>query len=385
MSSQSLPVSPVIRLLTFLSCQPINMPQSVGLNSYEGVLNNVRVLVIASNPDPKLGSIGRAECELINATFHIASRLAAPVVFLWSTSGARISEGAEALEEISKILKRTIDGRDFLMISLVLGATAGIGAYLTCLSEFSILSEDSQLFMTGPQLVKALTGKIESKIDIGGSHVHRKSGIPTKIVEDVVELEKSVSTIFNVLFNEKAIEEFSYKDYYASAIQLRLKRVGNLLYGETILRQDLGDPSSLEISKLNSFIKTCGTLHIPLVTFIDTRGVKPGSIEEENGALYLGAELMCLMSTYESFRLAIITGSSISAIHLALGSLGFSADHVILVPDSEISVISGAARELFPSIDWESVTHKGNYGQISEVTESHLLEAKINSILSDFR
>ena len=160
MSSQSLPVSPVIRLLTFLSCQPINMPQSVGLNSYEGVLNNVRVLVIASNPDPKLGSIGRAECELINATFHIASRLAAPVVFLWSTSGARISEGAEALEEISKILKRTIDGRDFLMISLVLGATAGIGAYLTCLSEFSILSEDSQLFMTGPQLVKALTGKI---------------------------------------------------------------------------------------------------------------------------------------------------------------------------------------------------------------------------------
>lgn len=361
----------------------MNMPQSVGLNSYEGALNEIRVLVIASNPDPKLGSIGRAECELINATFRIASRLAVPIIFLWSTSGARISEGAEALEEISKILKRTINDRDFLMISLVLGATAGIGAYLTCLSEFSILSEDSQLFMTGPQLVKALTGKIESKIEIGGSHVHRKNGIPTKIVENVVDLEKSLLSILNVSFNEKVIEEFSYKDYYASAIQLRLKRLGNLLYGETILRQDLGDPSSLEISKLNSFIKTCGTLRIPLVTFIDTRGMKPGSIEEENGALYLGAELMRLMSTYKFFRLAIITGSSISAIHLALGSLGFSADHVIFVPNSEISVISRAARGFFPSIDWETDTPKGNYGQISEVTESHLLEDRINSILSD--
>jgi acetyl-CoA/propionyl-CoA carboxylase carboxyl transferase subunit len=374
----------ITRTLSFLNCSNTIINSMAGLFLTKGNYQGVETLVVASNPNPKLGSIGAVECDLIREAFEMASQKNSPLVFLWSTSGARMSEGAQGLCKIAEILRNAIMDRNFMMISIVLGPTAGIGAYLTSLSEFSFFMNGAQLFITGPQLVKAMTGMLESKEQIGGFDVHLQSGIPTIMVRDVIQLESSLEKLFRVIFGGSASLEFSYKDYIGPAIQTKFRRSGELLYGEIKLQQDWGDPAKSELTKLISFLRASASLGVPLVSYIDTRGMRPGSVEESSGALLEGAELIRHMAAYPSFRLAIVTGSSVAAIHLSLSALGFTADHVIQVPDGEISVVTRAFRPLFKIDDPTTKGAAESPGVVNEVVPAHLLGERVYDILASF-
>lgn len=385
MSENYEPQEAITKALTFLNCNNRTINSSASLNLLKGNFHGIETLVVASNPDPKLSSIGAVECELVKEAFKMASQKSLPLIFLWSTSGARISEGAQGLRKIAEVLQRAIVERNFMMISIVIGPTAGIGAYLTCLSEFSFFINGAQLFITGPQLVKAMTGIPETKEEIGGFEVHMQSGIPTGMFRDIIQLESSLDTLFRVLFGDSASLAFSYKDYIGSKIKTEIKRSGERLYGEITLKQDWGDPAKREFTKLNAFLRVCEALGAPLVTHIDTRGIRPGSVEEACGALVEGAELMRLMATYSSFRLAIVTGSSVAAIHLSLSALGFTADHVILVPDGEIAVVSRAFRPLFKVEESKTQAPADSPGVVSEVVPVNLLEERVHDILASLQ
>jgi len=345
--------------------------------------NNRQAIIVASNPDPKKSAIGVRECELIQEALDHASNTRIPLIFLWSTPGARISEAAIGLGAIARVLQQTLKSREFPIISVVLGSTAGIGAYLTTLGEFSFFVKGAQLFMTGPKVVEELAGVSEAKEQIGGYATHMQSGIPTEMCENISHLEESMNTILDLLQNANSKKEFVYKKYLGQAIKIRLSRISERLCGNIEISQGLGDPSVSDIKKLNMFLRTSSALRLPLVTFIDTRGMKPGSREEANGALLQGAELMRLLHSYPAFRLAIIDGGSIAAVHLALGSLGSSADYVLATADADIHVMTKDARMVFSDSTTTTPRELLAAGIISEVVVEPELTMRIESVLRE--
>lgn len=375
----------ISKILNFFSARPSASVsrEEIGVETFYGSANGKQIVIIASNPDPRMCAIGKRECEVIQEALAYARSSNHPLLFLWSTSGARISEGAIGLGEIAKVLQEALRPRNFPIISVVLGPTAGIGSYLTALAEFSFILKGAQLFMTGPKVVTELTGIEETKEEIGGYLVHEQSELPTGICNDPSDLESTLATLFELLFATDARSEFNYKDYFGSAIHLRLQRIAGRLIGKVEIAQHLGDPAASEIRKLNTFLRTCSALELPIVTQIDTRGMKPGSREEKNGALFQGAELMRLMATYPAFRLAVISGGSIAAIHLALGALGFSADYVLATRDADISVMTKSAREAFGDSTVFAPEELLASGIISEVVAKQELALRIESVISE--
>lgn len=380
-------VESIVSMLKFLNCNSSfdSSEADLGVHVYQGRIQDQELIVIASNPSPKLSAIGVRECNVIQSSLELAGQKRIPIVFLWSTAGARLSEGAVGLGEIAKLLKFAVAPRDFIMISIVLGATAGIGSYLTVLSEFSLMLKGSQLFMTGPKVVQELTGKVESKDEVGGYQIHERSGIPTRICADLIELKRDLQDLFKTLFSEEIAGEFSYKDYFGGSIELRLRRISGRVCGEIVLNERLGDPSGSEVRKLNMFLRVCSALQLPLVTYIDTRGIKPGSAEEESGSLLHGAELMRLMGAYPALRIAVITGGSIAAIHLALGVLNFSADYVIATAETDISPITKSARGAFSDAKPQTPSDLLRNGLVSEVVSDGNLALKIEALLRNER
>lgn len=375
----------ISKLLTFLRCSTNKVDHfpNVGLSIHEGELVGKRVVVVASNPSPKASAIGEGECFAIHDALERTSKEKIPLLFLWSTSGARISEGADALAAIASVLKRVLKPRNFMICSIVVGPTAGIGAYLTCISEFSFLLRGAQLFMTGPKLVKEITGLKETNETIGGYEIQHQSGIMTKILLNVEQIQSSLELLFRIVYKETEYESFTFQDYHGHAISLQLKQIAGRLCGVTTLNQSWGDPSSIEIAKLNKFLVVCDSLGIPIVTLINTRGMLPGSSQEKVGALMHGAELMKLMSSYANFRLAAMNGASIAAIHLALGSLGFTADYVLSTFEAEIEVMEKFARRAFGDFKSKSAEDLLRLGLVSEVVTSDRLWPRIEEIIAE--
>lgn len=375
----------IANTLEFLDAKPI-LPQNngaIGVQLFESRAYDKQAIIVASNPNPKESTIGVQECELIQEALAHSRNKNLPLMFLWSTGGARISEGAIGLGAIAKVLQETLRPRQFPVISVVLGPTAGIGSYLTTLGEFSFLLKGAQLFMTGPRVVAELTGMIETKEQIGGYLIHAKSGIPTQICEDISELEGNLAALLELLNNAKSQEEFLYKNYFGHAVDIRIKRISGRLCGKIEIARRLGEPTTSDIKKLNMFLRTSSVLRLPLLTYIDTRGLRPGSIEEANGALVQGAELMRLIDSHPAFRLAIIDGGSIAAVHLALGALGSSADYVIATADVDISVMTKSARRVFSDSTVFAPQDLLKAGVISEIVTKAELISRIESVLSE--
>ena len=356
---------------------------NIGVKAGQGFNSGKAILIAASNPDPKENAIGKKECEVILNLLTRARRENLPVLFLWSTAGARISEGEVGLSKISEVLKEILKPRNFPIISIVLGPTAGIGSYVTTLSEFSFMVKGTQLFMTGPKVVAELTGVIETKEQTGGIKIHEKTGIPTDISQDLADLKEKLGNLLEVLIAENSVREFQYKAYFGKSIELSLKRIAGRLCGQIVLAQRLGDPSNLEVRKLNMFLRTCCNLQLPLVTHIETRGMMPGSREEESGSLFQGAELMRLMASYPAFRVAVIRGGSVAGLHLALGARGLSADYVLATPNADISGMAKSARQRFhdrpASPPWELIEE----GVVDEVIPGEEIALRIESILNE--
>jgi acetyl-CoA carboxylase carboxyltransferase component len=375
----------IARTLEFLDAKQFatRNTENSGVQLFQSGAAEKQSIIVASNPDPRKSAIGIIECEVIQEALAYSRSKNLPLIFLWCTTGARISEGAIGLSAISRVLQETLLPRQYPVISVVLGPTAGIGSYLTTIGEFSFFLKGAQMFMTGPRVVAELTKKIETKEQIGGYEVHEQSGIPTEICENIPHLEGSLNTLLELLHNANSNREFAYKKYFGHSINILLMRISGRLCGKIEIAERLGEPTALDIKKLNMFLRASSALRLPLVTHIDTRGLRPGSVEESNGALLQGAELMRLMDSYPTFRLAIINGGSIAAVHLALGALGSSADYVLATADAEISTMTKSARRAFSDSTVFTPQDLLAVGVISEIVTKAELTSRIEFLISE--
>ncbi len=343
------------------------------------------------------GSLGEMHAQKIVKIQDLALKMGAPIVGINDSGGARIQEGVDALSGYGHIFYRnTISSGVIPQITAIMGPCAGGAVYSPALTDFIFMVENtSQMFITGPQVIKTVTGEEVSAEDLGGAMTHNQtSGVahfvspsdedcineirrllsflpsnnmenpPTYEVEDdinkiIPELDEIVPDSPNRPYNMKDIithiadngDFFEVQAYYATNmitgfIRLNGQTVGVVANQPRILAGCLDINAS---DKAGRFIRTCDAYNIPIVNFVDVPGFLPGTSQEYGGIIRHGAKMLYAYSEATVPLITLIIRKAYGGAYIAMCNKELGADVVLAWPSAEIAVMGpeGAANIIF--------------------------------------
>lgn len=357
-----------------------------------------RLVYVASQDFTVLGgSLGEAHAMKICKVMDMAVRNGAPMICINDSGGARIQEGVDALNGYGNIFYRnTLASGVIPQISVIMGPCAGGAVYSPALTDFIFMtSGNSQMFITGPQVIKAVTGEDVSMEDLGGASVHNTvSGVahfmastdeecltqvrrligfipsnnldeaPVVLSEDPVtraqdRLLELIPVEANRGYDAKELiasivddgEFMEVQPFFAENIVVGFGRLNGKSVG-IVANQPKVIAGSLDINasdKAARFIRFCDCFNIPLVTFVDTPGYLPGVGQEYGGVIRHGAKLLYAYSEATVPKLTVIVRKAYGGAYLAMCSRSLGADVVYAYPTAEIAVMGpdGAANILY--------------------------------------
>ncbi len=343
------------------------------------------------------GSLGEMHAKKICKVMDMALKMGAPIVGINDSGGARIQEGIDALSGFGEIFYRnTISSGVIPQISVIMGPCAGGAVYSPAITDFIFMVENtSQMFITGPSVIKAVTGEDVSFQELGGSNTHNtKSGVahfnsandeecieqvkqligflPSNNLSDtpVYECEDDLNRVSSKLMQivpdepnkaydmKDVIEEvvdngdfFEVQKDFAQNIIIGFGRmnggtVGIVASQPKILAGSLDVHSS---DKAARFIRFCDCFNIPIITFVDVPGFLPGVSQEHSGIIRHGAKLLYAYSEATVPKITVITRKAYGGAYIAMSSNHLGADMVFAWPTAEIAVMGpeGAANIIF--------------------------------------
>jgi len=327
----------------------------------------------------------------------MAMKVGAPVVGINDSGGARIQEGVDALSGYGQIFYRnTIASGVIPQISVIMGPCAGGAVYSPALTDFVFMvDKTSQMFITGPQVIKAVTGEDVSSEQLGGAKTHNSisgvahfmssdekqciediktllSFLPSNNMEsapvyettdDINRMEESLNDIVpdnpNKPYDMKEIirliadngEFFEVQAYYATNMITGFARFGGRSVG-IIANQPRVLAGCLDINasdKAGRFIRTCDAFNIPVLNLVDVPGFLPGTNQEYGGIIRHGAKMLYAYSEATVPKITLITRKAYGGAYLAMCSKDLGADVVLAWPSAEIAVMGpeGAANIIF--------------------------------------
>ena len=343
------------------------------------------------------GSLGEMHAAKIVKVLDNALKVGAPVVGINDSGGARIQEAVDALRGYGDIFFRnTIASGVIPQISAIMGPCAGGAVYSPAITDFIFMVEESsKMFITGPQVIKAVTGESVSAEELGGANTHNtKSGVAQFKAETdeacVGQIRKLLSYLpsnnmeeapfgdteddFNRLIPEFDTfvpenpnkpydmhdiisgivddgESFEYQAHFAQNIITSFARIGGQSMG-IIANQPKVLAGCLDIDasdKAARFIRTCDSFNIPLLTLVDTPGFLPGTAQEYGGIIRHGAKLLYAYSEATVPMVTLIVRKSYGGAYIAMASKHLGADMVFAWPSAQIAVMGsqGAANIIF--------------------------------------
>ena len=337
------------------------------------------------------GSIGLAHGEKIARTIEMAVSTGVPVIGLWDSGGARIQEGVAALHGVAKIMKAVVDASGVVpQVSLVLGPSAGGAAYAPALMDFTVVVKDiTYMFITGPDVVREVTGEEVGFEELGGARVHaERSGVAHFIAGNEDEAFETTRRLLGYLpdNNEAPLPVADTGDPpdRASAqagsvvpldpgkpydMRLVLQDVfdqGTLLevqpsYGGAIITafarlagipvcvvasQPLHAGGAIDIAasvKAARFVRFCDAFNLPVITFVDVPGYMPGVDQEHGGIIRHGAKMLYAYAEATVPKITVIVRKAYGGAYIAMGSRGLGADLVYAWPTAEVAVLGARA------------------------------------------
>jgi acetyl-CoA carboxylase carboxyltransferase component len=373
------------------------------------------------------GSLSGAFGEKVCKVMDLALRNGAPVVGLNDSGGARIQEGVMSLGGYGEIFKRNVYASGVVpQISVIMGPCAGGAVYSPALTDFTIMvKKTSNMFITGPQVIKAVTSEEVTAEDLGGAMTHNtRSGVahfaedsdrealdrvrqllaylpqnyrerpPDAECDDDVNrmdpgLNELVPTnprlpydmkdlIRKVLDNGAFLE---VHQHYAMNMVVGFGRLNGNSVG-IVANQPRFLAGCLDIDasmKCARFVRTCDSFNIPLVTFVDVPGYLPGVQQEYGGIIKHGAKIIFAYSEATVPKLTVVTRKAYGGAYIAMSGKHLAADINFAYPSAEIAVMGpeGAANIIFRKEISES--------QDPEGTRNRLVEEYRNSFASPFR
>ncbi|MBN2177753.1 MAG: acyl-CoA carboxylase subunit beta [Demequinaceae bacterium] len=373
-------------------------PYGDGVVTGYGTIDGRQVAVYSQDFTVFGGSLGEVHGQKIAKVQDFALRTGVPIIGLLDGGGARIQEGVAALTQFAEIFRRNVAASGVIpQISIILGPSAGGAVYSPALTDFVIMAaETSQMFITGPDVIKAVTNEEVTFEELGGGQTHNvKSGVAHYLASDEddaidyakhllqylpennltdppswdmeADLEASdtdlaldslvpdsdnqpydMKTVVGAVLDEG--EFFEVQPLYAPNVLVGFGHVEGHSVG-IVANQPLSMAGTLDIAaaeKAARFVRTCDAFNIPVLTFVDVPGFLPGTGQEWQGIIRRGAKLIYAYAEATVPLVTVITRKAYGGAYIVMASKQLGADVNLAWPTAQIAVMgaSGAVNIL---------------------------------------
>ncbi|KXN72623.1 carboxyl transferase [Conidiobolus coronatus NRRL 28638] len=368
-----------------------------GVVTGHGKINGRTVYIFSQDFTAYGGSLSKTHAQKICKVMDQAMLVGAPVIGLNDSGGARIQEGVDSLAGYADIFQRNVMASGVIpQISLIMGPCAGGAVYSPALTDFTFMVRDtSYLFVTGPEVVKAVTNENVTQEELGGAKAHTaKSGVahnafendlealaklrefvdflplsnreaaPIRSTDDSLERQDDALNTIIPRENTKAYDMkdvitrlvddgnfFEIQPDYAKNIIVGFSRVGGRTVG-VVGNQPLVSSGVLDINssvKAARFVRFCDSFNIPLLTLVDVPGFLPGTAQEHNGIIRHGAKLLYAYAEATVPKITVITRKAYGGAYDVMSSKHLRGDINYAWPTAEIAVMGakGAVEIIF--------------------------------------
>jgi len=368
-----------------------------GVVTGHGTIDGREVFMFSQDFTVRGGSLGEAHSQKISKVMDHAVRVAAPIIGLNDSGGARIQEGVDALASYGDIFKRNALASGIIpQISCIMGPCAGGAVYSPALTDFIFMVEDtSYMYVTGPNVVETITHTAISHEDLGGARVHsEKSGVAHFVLPNDIMCLREVRRLINYLpSNNKqrapildlsdpvgrtdpaldylvpenpnqsydmkvcinsildGAEFIEIQSHYARNIICGFGRLGGQTIGlvanqPSVLAGVLDNNAS---NKAARFVRFCDAFNIPLICLVDVPGFMPGPEQEQGGIIRHGAKLLYAFIEATVPRITVIVRKAYGGAYVVMNSKHIGSDLNYAWPTAEIAVMGpkGAAEVIF--------------------------------------
>src|SRR4029077_10648905 len=385
-----------------------------------GKIDGRPVYVFAQDRSILAGSVGSAHAEKIAYVLQTARKLGVPVIGLWDSAGARIQEGLSVTTAIGKIFfENSIASGCIPQISAIMGPCIGVGSYSPALTDFIIqVQNTSQMFITGPAVIKEVLGETVTMEELGGAKIHSEvSGVTDLVAKNDEEclgtirklvgflpssfeslpprkensddparaldkletiVPEDMKRAYNILQVIKTIvddgEFFELKAKFARNLVIGFGRLDGYPVG-FVANQPMFLAGSLDVDasdKAARFIRFCDAFNIPVITLMDVPGFFPGKQQEEKGIIRHGAKMLYAYAEATVPKITIALRKGYGGAKQALCTREMGADQLFVWPGVELAVMGGGGavnilykREIEQSAD----PGKTRQEKIAEFTE----------------
>jgi acetyl-CoA/propionyl-CoA carboxylase carboxyl transferase subunit len=363
-----------------LELLPAEGEERSGVVAGVGLVQGSWAVAFASDPRVQGGAMGSGGCAAIVSAYAEAVTRGVPIVGLWHSGGARLAEGVASLHAVGTVFAAmTAASGQVPQISVVLGPAAGGAAYGPALTDIVILSGQGRIFVTGPDVVRSVTGEDVDMERLGGPEPHsRRSGVVHVVTQTDAEALGAARQLAAMLSDQgKVAEDAEDRDlsgvlpdnprraYDVHAltsklldtpgVELHPRWAPNIvtilgrLAGRTVgvvasNPMRLGgclDAASAE--KGARFVRMCDAFGVPLVVLVDVPGYLPGVGQEWDGVVRRGAKLLHAFAEATVPRVTLVTRKAIGGAYIAMNSRALGATRVYAWPGAEIAVMGAVA------------------------------------------
>lgn len=372
-------------------------PLTDGVVTGWGTIDGRKVFVFSQDFTVFGGALGEVFAEKIHKVMDLAESVGAPMIGINDGAGARIQEGVVSLASYGGIFLRNVKASGVIpQISVIMGPCAGGAVYSPAMTDFIFMVKGtSNMFITGPDVVKSVTGEEVTQEELGGAVTHAtKSGVANIVCEDEVACLAQVRYLMSFLpannledapyfepdddpmrdcdallglipdapnkpYDMKKViadivddaEFFEINALWAMNIVCGYARIGGMVVG-IVGNQPQVLAGCLDIDaseKAARFVRTCDAFNIPLVTFVDVPGFLPGTEQEYGGIIRHGAKLLYAYCEATVPRIQIITRKGYGGAYVVMNSKSIGADLAYAWPSAEIAVMGaqGAVNIIF--------------------------------------
>jgi acetyl-CoA/propionyl-CoA carboxylase carboxyl transferase subunit len=387
------PRNPVLRLAQLFDgseYEAVHIPDGTEVLTATGRINGARVVAYCTDATKMGGALGAAGAIRMVEAIDLAAREGWPVVGVWHSGGAKLADGVESMDGVGQMFAAITRASGRVpQISVVVGPAAGAAAYGPALTDIIIMAPEGRVFVTGPDVVRSVTGEKIDMEGLGGPEAHgRRSGVAHITAEsetDAYQRARRLITLFacpgsvelDSLGDEQDLRALlpaatrraydvrplvraimdadGHGEYGGGFQELQAKWAPNMviglgrLAGRTIgvlannpLRKG-GCLDSLSAEKASRFVRMCNSLGVPLLVLVDVPGYLPGVGEEWSGVVRRGAKLLHAFAEASVPRVTLVTRKSYGGAYIAMNSRSLGATAVFAWPDAEIAVMGAEA------------------------------------------
>jgi propionyl-CoA carboxylase beta chain len=330
-----------------------------------GTIFGRRVFVFSQDFTVFGGSLSEVFAEKICKVMDLAAKYGCPVIGINDSGGARIQEGVVSLAGYAEIFWRNVQSSGVIpQLSLIMGPCAGGAVYSPAITDFVLMVEGSSyMFITGPDVVKTVTGEEVSFEDLGGAATHAaKSGVAHFIAPNEEACLEDARYLLSFL-PQNNVDPPPYSEPVDDGefLEVHERWAENLVCGFARLNgHPVGvvgnQPRSLAgVLDIDSsvkgarFVRTCDAFNIPLLTFVDVPGFLPGTAQEWGGIIRHGAKLLYAYAEATVPKLAVITRKAYGGAYDVMSSKHVRADFNFAWPTAEVAVMGpeGAVNIVF--------------------------------------